>query len=61
MEFCVHVLDHELAQVWVDFINDAGDVVESQFVGGVMNIERARELVRKMNDRVRLDNAAQVG
>lgn len=61
MEFYVQRLDYELGQVWVDFINAAGDVEESRLVGGVMNIPAAERLVKKMNMRVRLDSAVGVG
>lgn len=61
VEFCVHRIDLELGQVWVDFINADGDIEESRLVGGVMNIPAAEMLVKKMNERVRLDSAAGVG
>ncbi len=61
VEFYVQRLDWELGQVWVDFINADGDIEESRFVGGVMNIPAAERLVKKMNERVRLDSAAGVG
>ncbi len=61
MRFYVQRLDWELGQVWVVFINADGYVDESRLVGGVMNIPAAEMLVKKMNERVRLDSAAGVG
>jgi hypothetical protein len=61
VEFYVQVLDDELARVWVDFVNEDGDVTESQIVGAAFGIARAHTIVKKMNDRLRLDIVSPIG